>query len=140
MRVPPPDFEAPSLRAAPDAHFAPAPADGVLPEGFYSTTNLPTWVKSDGQWTMPREPRMDAALVRVPDGTVWAREMRRVRLGDAVAVALQEDGREGILVKEGLFDPAGNGAFEFMSSDVSREKPTDYEKIAGLLVEEKAKG
>jgi len=97
MRVPPPDFDAAALRAAPDATFAPAPADGVLPEGFYSTTNLPTWVKADGRWAMPQEPRMDAALVRAPDGTVWAREMRRVRLGDAVAVGLQEDGREGTL-------------------------------------------
>jgi len=140
MRVPPPDFDAPPLRSAPDARFAPAPADGVLPEGFYSTTNLPTWVKADGRWSMPHELRMDAALVRTPDGMVWAREMRRVRLGDAVAVGLQEDGREGILVKQGLFDPAGDGAFKFMSSDVSREKPTDYEKIAGLLEEEKAKG
>src|SRR5271168_2493634 len=60
MRVPPPDFDSAALRSAPDAHFAPAPADGVLPEGFYSTTNLPTWVKADGHWSMPREPRMDA--------------------------------------------------------------------------------
>ena len=92
MRVPPPDFDAPLLRSAPDAAFLPAPADGVLPEGFYSTTNLPTWVKVDGRWKMPHEPRMDAALVRAPDGKVWAREMRRIRLGDAVAVGMQEDG------------------------------------------------
>jgi len=140
MRVPPPDFEAPRLRSAPDAKFAPAPADGVLPEGFYSTTNLPTWLKVGGRWSMPREPRMDACIVRAPDGELWAREMRRVRLGDAVAIGLQEDGSEGILVKEGLFDPASDASFKFMASDVSREKPTDYSEIARLLVAEKARG
>ena len=35
----PPDFTKPVLAAAPDARFVPAPADGVLPEGFFSTTN-----------------------------------------------------------------------------------------------------
>jgi lysine-ketoglutarate reductase/saccharopine dehydrogenase-like protein (TIGR00300 family) len=140
MRVPPPDFETAPLRAAPDARFAPAPADGVLPEGFYSTTNLPTWLKADGRWRMPREPRMDACLVRALDGTVWAREMRRVRLGDPVAVGLQENGSEGILVKEGLFDLATEGGFKFMTSDVSREKPTDYDQIARLIVAEKSRG
>jgi lysine-ketoglutarate reductase/saccharopine dehydrogenase-like protein (TIGR00300 family) len=140
MRVPPPDFDAPHLQGAPDAHFAPAPADGVLPEGFYSTTNLPTWVKAGGRWHMPREPRMDACILRAPDGSLWAREMRHIHLGDAVALGLQENGSEGILVKEGLFEPASDGAFKFMSSDVSREKPTDYDNIARLLLAEKARG
>src|SRR5512138_2721449 len=40
-----PDFSRPELVAAPEARFLPAPADGVLPEGFFSTTNLPTYVK-----------------------------------------------------------------------------------------------
>ena len=38
-------------------------ADGVLPEDFFSTTNLPTYVRVGGEWRMPREPRMDSALV-----------------------------------------------------------------------------
>src|SRR5262249_45102976 len=40
----PPNFTAPPLAGAPDARFTPAPADGVLPDGFFSTTNLPTYV------------------------------------------------------------------------------------------------
>ena len=58
-----PDFTKSPLADAPDATFAPAPADGVLPEGFFSTTNLPTYVRIGGTWRMPREPRMDSALV-----------------------------------------------------------------------------
>ena len=41
----PPDFSAPELATAPDAKFVPAPSDGVLPEGFFSSTNLPTYLK-----------------------------------------------------------------------------------------------
>ena len=69
-RYVPPDFTAPHLVAAPAARTAPAPRDGVLPEGFFATTNLPTYVKGeDGRWTLPREPRMDGVLVRDAAGT-----------------------------------------------------------------------
>jgi len=30
--------------------FEPLPADGVLPEGFFSTSNLPTYIRVDGRW------------------------------------------------------------------------------------------
>ena len=51
MRRPPfryqlPQFAEPPLAQAPQARFAPDPADGVLPDGFFSTTNLPTYVLS----------------------------------------------------------------------------------------------
>ena len=145
IAIPHPDFSAPRLAAAPEARFAPAPADGVLPEGFFATTNLPTYVKIDGRWRMPREPRMDAALVRdeVGGGTLWAREGRRVRAGQLVAVGAAEDGSEGILVH--VPGAAGDGAaggseFKFMSSEVSREKPIDYALMARILVDERARG
>ena len=35
---------------APDATFVAAPADGVLPENFFATTNLPTFVRVNGEW------------------------------------------------------------------------------------------
>ena len=78
----PPDFTKPLLAAAPDARFVAAPADGVLPEGFFSTTNLPTYVRIRGEWKLPREPRMDGALVIDRDGVLWVREMRRVLAQD----------------------------------------------------------
>ena len=43
-----PDFAAPALINAPNANFVAAPADGVLPDDFFSTTNLPTYVKIEG--------------------------------------------------------------------------------------------
>jgi lysine-ketoglutarate reductase/saccharopine dehydrogenase-like protein (TIGR00300 family) len=136
-----PDFGAARLSAAPDARFVPAPADGVLPEGFFATTNLPTYVRVDGTWRMPREPRMDSAIVMDGDGQLWVREGRRVRAGERVAVGQREDGAEGILVHAAAFlgDAAG-GEFKFMASEVSREKPIDYALMARLLVDERDRG
>src|SRR5919197_4057399 len=41
---------------------AAAPADGVFPEGFYSTTNLETEVSLDGRWVRVEYPEMDCAI------------------------------------------------------------------------------
>jgi lysine-ketoglutarate reductase/saccharopine dehydrogenase-like protein (TIGR00300 family) len=134
----PPDFTTPEFASAPDAKFVPAPSDGVLPDGFFSSTNLPTYVKRKGTWTMPREPRMDGAIVLAPDNTLWIREGRRLRKGDLVAVGKAEDGTEGILVHSAAFmEDTGDGEFQFMSSEVSREKPIDYALMASILVDER---
>jgi lysine-ketoglutarate reductase/saccharopine dehydrogenase-like protein (TIGR00300 family) len=136
-----PDFAAPALAAAPDARFEAAPADGVLPDEFFSTTNLPTYVRVDGRWRMPREPRMDAALVLDEQGELWVREPRRVRKGERVATGYAEDGTEGIFVHTGAFlGESEEGEFKFMTSEVSREKPIDYALMASLLVDERDRG
>jgi len=137
-----PDFSAPPLAAAPDASFVPAPADGVLPDGFFSTTNLPTYVRVGGEWRLPQQPRMDSALVLDTRGELWVREGRRVSAGDLVAVGAREDGSEGILVHADAFtatDDEGD-EFAFMSSEVSREKPIDYAQMARLLIGERDRG
>ena len=135
-----PDFTAPRLAGAPDATFVPAPADGVLPEGFFSTTNLPTYVKVGGRWRLPREPRMDSALVLERDGTLWVKEGRRVKKGDLVAVGHAEDGSQGIFVQTNLMGADDPAEFKFMTSEVSREKPIDYSLMARLLVDERERG
>lgn len=139
----PPDFTAPALQRAPAARLVACEADGVLPEGFFATTNLPSWVKgADGRWTMPREPRMDGCLVLGADGAWWVREGRRVRKGELVVVGHAEDGSEGVLVHAAGFDygEGPGGDFHFMSSQVSREKPIDYGHLARMLVEERRAG
>jgi lysine-ketoglutarate reductase/saccharopine dehydrogenase-like protein (TIGR00300 family) len=113
----------------------------VLPDGFFSTTNLPTYVRVNGKWIPPREPRMDSGLVLTGDGMIYVREGRRLRKGDLVAVGDKEDGSQGIFVQTQMVphgvDP---DAFTFMSSEVSREKPIDYANMAKLLVDEKERG
>jgi lysine-ketoglutarate reductase/saccharopine dehydrogenase-like protein (TIGR00300 family) len=139
-----PDFSEARFRDAPAARFVPAPADGVLPEAFFATSNLPTYVKIDDRWRLPETPRMDAALVLHPDGSLQALEGRYVRAGEVVAVGSTEDGSEGIYVNSGGFLTTEEGAsreeFQFMRSEVSREKPVDYTAMAELLHEERARG
>ncbi|HEY5441695.1 MAG TPA: hypothetical protein VIJ90_10480 [Gemmatimonadaceae bacterium] len=139
---PQPDFNKPPFIGFPDAQFVAAPADGVLPEGFFSTTNLPTYVRVNGSWRMPREPRMDSALVLDLEGELWIREGRRVRRGDLVAVGEAEDGRQGIYVDVAGFlgDVHDDGEFKFMASEVSREKPIDYSLMARILIDERDRG
>lgn len=137
-----PDFTAARFADLPEARFVAAPADGVLPEGFFSTTNLPTYIHIGRDWRMPREPRMDGVLVLDTNGALWVKEMRRVARGELVAVAMAEDGSEGIFVYTDAFlgETADGGEFKFMTSEVSREKPIDYSLMARLLVEERERG
>src|SRR2546426_1552346 len=39
-----------------------APADGVFPEGFYVTTNQPTWLHLDGKWLEAQPATMDCGV------------------------------------------------------------------------------
>ncbi len=138
---PPPDFTQPPFTSYSDAKFAPAPADGVLPDGFFSTTNLPTFIRVKGQWIAPREPRMDGGLVLDRDGAIWVREGRRLEKGDLVAVGDKEDGSQGIFVQTHMVPHGADpDAFTFMSSEVSREKPIDYAHMARVLIDEKDRG
>jgi len=138
----PPNFEAPPLAGAPDARFEPAPADGVLPDGFFSTTNLPTYVKAGGVWSRPRLPRMDCVIVRQSARELVTTEPRKVRKGQAVAVGTEEDGSQGIFVHAEGFLGGSHSAneFGFMQTEVSRERPVDYAVLAQLLGEEKQRG
>jgi lysine-ketoglutarate reductase/saccharopine dehydrogenase-like protein (TIGR00300 family) len=65
-----------------------------------------------------------------------------VKQGDEVVVGIAEDGSEGVLVHAHGFqgEKGPDGDFHFMSSQVSREKPIDYQLIAQMLVEEKRRG
>jgi len=100
----------------------PAPADGVFPEGFYSTTNLETFIRLDGRWLPVSFPEMDCGIrVRIGEGltppqaeTVALFDVRR---GDLLVV-----GRKGLRVVP-LERPRAATSFEFMSSSVSSEKP-----------------
>ncbi|MCP3136473.1 putative NPN-dependent ornithine cyclodeaminase [Pyxidicoccus xibeiensis] len=138
--IPHPDFTVARFTQCPDARFEPAPADGVLPEGFFTTTNLPTYVRVGGAWRMPREPRMDGALVLDAQGELWVREGRRVRAGERVVMGHAEDGTQGVYVNSAYLHSGGEGEFKFMTSEVSREKPIDYSQMARMLVEERERG
>ena len=133
-----PDFSRPPFAGAPEARFAPLPADGVLPEEFFSTSNLPTYIKVGGQWLAPIRPRMDCVVVK-RSGFLETIEPRRLKRGDMIAMGEAEDGTEGIVVHTQGFLGNVHGAneFQFMSTEVSRERPVNYEELAARLGEEK---
>lgn len=136
-----PDFSKPPFKGAPEARFEPLPADGVLPEGFFATSNLPTYVNLGGRWVAPTRPRMDCVIVRRGDALETI-EARRLLAGDLVAMGEAEDGTGGIVVHAAGFLGGAHGAneFRFMSTEVSRERPVNYEELAQRLVEEKEGG
>src|SRR6478672_4653572 len=68
-----------------DASLVTCDADGVLPTGFYSTTNLATDVRIDGRWRAVENPEMDCGVV-VRDDSVRTVPMHRVHVGDRVVV------------------------------------------------------
>jgi lysine-ketoglutarate reductase/saccharopine dehydrogenase-like protein (TIGR00300 family) len=108
-----------------DAALVPAERDGVLPAGFYATTNLDTEVRVDGRWLPVVNPEMDCSLVVDAAGARTV-PMHRVKAGDRVVV-----GHGGVRV-HALERPRGANPFEFMASEISSEKPK------GLLVSQVA--
>lgn len=109
-----------------DARLAVADIDGAFPPGFYSTTNLDTEVRIDGRWIPVIHPEMDCGIV-VEAGRARTLPMSDVEKGMSVVMA-----GLGIRVTPPEAPGAGHAgpdgkttgqAFEFMSSDVSSEKP-----------------
>ena len=120
-----------------DARLEPAPADGVFPEDFYSTTNLETFVRVEGRWLPVEWPEMDCGiLVDQTAGTARTVPLIQVRAGEAIVV-----GSRGIRVVPLGRDRASR-AFEFMGSAVSSEKPKRLvvAKVARLMREMRAEG
>jgi lysine-ketoglutarate reductase/saccharopine dehydrogenase-like protein (TIGR00300 family) len=94
-----------------------APADGVAPEGFYSTTIYPTDVLIGNEWLRAERQRMDAVLVVGTDpSSVRCELIRNLKSGDPVVC-----GSEGIAVHTPETTRIKE-AFEFMSSGVSSER------------------
>ncbi|BCL81304.1 TIGR00300 family protein [Ktedonobacteria bacterium brp13] len=91
--------------------------DGVLPEKFYSTTNLPTQVRLNGQWITVEGIEMDVAvIVDREQSQAYCRPMHDVFVGDNVVV-----GHDGIRVQPYARERERE-TFAFMQSDVSSEK------------------
>jgi lysine-ketoglutarate reductase/saccharopine dehydrogenase-like protein (TIGR00300 family) len=113
-----------------NAELVEADQDGVLPEAFYSTTNFATAVRLDGHWVNVERPEMDCAIVVGPGDTrALTVPMHRARAGDRVVV-----GMRGVRVERPVMSLGGR-EFEFMSSDVSSEKPKGVmiERVAASI-------
>ncbi|HEY0618770.1 MAG TPA: TIGR00300 family protein [Kribbella sp.] len=94
--------------------------DGVFPDGFYSTTNLPTSVRLGGRWVTVQNPEMDCGLVvEQVDG---ASIVRTIPMSDVKAGMRIISSAQGVKVAPPLVANTEE-SFGFMESDVSSEKP-----------------
>ena len=100
-----------------DAATALVTQNGVLPDDFYSTTNLPTQVRIGDRWLPVENIEMDVAIVvdRVA-ARAASRPMHEVRVGDEVVV-----GYDGVRV-EPLERPRNREVFGFMQGGASSER------------------
>jgi lysine-ketoglutarate reductase/saccharopine dehydrogenase-like protein (TIGR00300 family) len=100
-------------------NLVPAPADGVFPEGFYSTTNLETAVRVAGQWVRVEWPEMDCGIAVDPaGGRAWTVPLSDVKQGEQIVI-----GHDGVRVTPLERPRAQPQVFAFMGSSVSSEKP-----------------
>jgi len=123
-----------------DAHLEPAPADQVVPKGFYSTTNHPTDIRVDGEWLPVENIEMDCAVIVERDGDgprAHTEVLNAIEEGDTVVT-----GEAGIRVRPPERPRGRDGAFGFMQGGVSSERPseTTISNIAEAIAETKAKG
>ena len=118
-----------------DAGFAPAEADGVLPDEFYSTTNLETFVRQGGAWEAVVERRMDCAVVRRA-GELHCVKQRKVRRGEPVLLR-----GAGVRVRP-LERSRRASSFGFMSNEISMEvnKPVAIAAAARAMRETRERG
>jgi lysine-ketoglutarate reductase/saccharopine dehydrogenase-like protein (TIGR00300 family) len=120
-----------------EASLAPAPMNGVLPDEFYVTSNLDTAIYLDGRWLTVRNPEMDSGI-RIDRSKRRAAtvKMAQVKRGDLVVI-----GHQGVRTVE-VERPRTLEGFEFMTSEVSTEKPKGVliKTVANFMQEEKKAG
>ena len=92
--------------------------EGVFPEGFYSTSNLPTEVLINGTWVTVEDIEMDCAIAVDPNaGRARCIVFQAARPGMEVVV-----GHQGVRVTP-IERSRQTEIFTFMASEVSAEKP-----------------
>lgn len=102
-----------------DVQLAPAPADGVYPKDFYVTTNQQTFVTFDGAEIEVHPALMDCAVeIDRESRRATARKFHEVRRGMEIVV-----GHQGIKVMPVQRSTSHTDVFEFMSTNISLEKP-----------------
>ena len=139
-----PDFTKELFVNAPDVRWESAPADGVAPEGFHSTSMYPEYFKVGGQWMLATQSRMDASVVIGNDGTLQVVENRNLKMGDRVIIGRTENAQDGIYVHCDGFREEGEEIDDRFVFRQGRSRETsfakDYDKLIELLKYEKEHG
>ena len=139
----PPDFTRPDLIASPLVRVEAAPADGIAPENFHATSNLPEYLHlGDGHWLLAREGRMDAVMILRGD-SLKVVEPRQIRQGDPIVIGRSENGEEGIYVHADGFGQSAESGDKFgFRGRGSRESPfsRSYDSLYEILRHDRKSG
>ncbi len=116
-----------------DVVLKPAPADRVVPEDFYSTTNHRTSIRYQGAWREVENQRMDAVIVFDGDQATCCK-LRDVHRGQMIVC-----GTYGVRIQPD-FKERDRLGFAFMSSEISSERRAEsaVRKVAELMQHVKA--
>ncbi|MBI4799444.1 MAG: hypothetical protein HY794_12120 [Desulfarculus sp.] len=140
----PPRFHESPLAGAPLARFAPAPADGVAPQGYHATSIFPEYLQVEpGVWRLLKQSRMDCVVARTGHGELEVVEFRHLQAGQPVALGRRENGEDGIYLHTTAFSPPAQAADKFaFRGQLSRESPfsIDYDQLYDLLRFERGHG
>lgn len=104
-----------------EAELVAADLDGVLPEGFHSTTNFATFVLHEGHAVEVENIEMDCGIRLWRDGDRWRAAtcaMHKARRGDLFVV-----GYDGVRIAVDDEPTADDVDFRFMSNEISTERP-----------------
>ncbi|RLI89860.1 MAG: TIGR00300 family protein [Archaeoglobales archaeon] len=112
---------------AEEVELKPAPADRVLPDNFYVTTNHPTFVNYKGDWLAVEGIGMDK-VIAIRDGKAICLFLNEVKRGDLIVV-----GEKGVRVVPPE-RPRRVSHFQFMGGSVSSERPS--EELIDIIAEE----
>ncbi len=138
-----PDFNQEKFINAPNARTSQVTIKGVAPDHYHATSMYPEYYKINGQWRLLPQTRMDCVPVIHPDGSLEAKEFRRLQVGETVIIGRTEDGSEGIyLYSEGFkAETEKTDTFAFRSGR-SRETSfdVDYDNLVDLLKHDKDHG
>jgi lysine-ketoglutarate reductase/saccharopine dehydrogenase-like protein (TIGR00300 family) len=112
-----------------------AQADRVVPKGFYTTTNHPTFVRYNGAWVEVENNHMDGLIVLDGDRARCVL-LGQIKKGDKVVV-----GTLGVKVVPPS-RPREKTFFSFMSNEVSSERPSCeiVKQLAGEIISTKSSG
>ncbi|GAB4159594.1 MAG: hypothetical protein Fur0037_26770 [Planctomycetota bacterium] len=119
-----------------DALLVPVEHPGVAPEGFYSTTNLPTEVRVGGRWISVEDQRMDSAIV-AEEHRARCVKLRDLHRGHRVVV-----GHTGIRLTPVTSRKLQEDRFGFMTSGVSSERrlSSQVAEVAAVWKDTRAAG
>lgn len=131
-----PDFSREKFTSAPDAATEKVKIKGVAPDNYHATSMYPEYYKINGEWVLMPQARMDCVPVIHPDGSLEAKEFRRLEAGETVITGRTDDGSEGIyLYSEGF--KMENGRIDTFAFRSGRTRETsfdvDYDNLVELL-------